>query len=449
MSKLRDYSQSVRASRRSRMRAAAPERRGTILIAVLVVVFTLGGLVMGLLQIGSSFHREQNSQEQQEVALQLCEAGLAEAIAGLRNGMTGTIGSQADPVRFGNGLFWTTTVPAGNDILKVTAASMIGSARECTVRFVFHYSDSLFDTTIFANRSLEISSNVLIDSFDSDVSTYADLVAMSATGQGNKRAIVQSNSDIRLDSATELHGDAHAGKNSNLSKASNAKLTGSEELMPEDRILPPVIVPPIPMAGNLVASGPADVLPPGDYGFVDIRTTVGSQLTITGPARIVVDDFLVRANSDLILDSAAGPIEFYVLGDLEFRSNSTVVTTDGSATSLTINLAGGAGQEAIFRSNGEVYGSIYGPGTSIDIASNFELFGAVAGEEIFLASNTQIHFDEALRASGTTVRYIEGNMVQGVFPDPSLLRSRRDPFRLLGVDREALRTPSDAQQPAP
>ena len=425
-------------------------RRGSVLVGALIVVFVLGGLMMGLLQIGTAFTREQKNQEGTETATQICEAALSEAIFALRAGGSGIVGTQADPARFGDGLFWTTIDRVANDLSQITAAAMVGSNRTCIVQLVFHYNEHLFDTTIFGNQPVVIPANVEIDSFDSADGSYADLLALSATGYVSDGATIQSNGDIDIGSSTEIHGDAHPGEESDLTAASNAVLTGSSEPLAETRVLPPVTVPPIPIGGALNVLAAGSVLPPGDYGFTELTTAAGTDLTITGPARIVVDDFVdIVSNSDLVIDSAAGDVEIYVLGDLEFQSNSSVTTTDLAATSLSLFLAGPAGQTATFNSNGAFYGAIYGPNATVDVQSNFVLHGALAAEEVLLSSNVQIHYDEALRNDGITDRFVGGHMVRGAFPDPTLVTRRGDPFRLLGVQRHALRLPADAHEPAP
>ncbi|MFT5052544.1 MAG: hypothetical protein ACI8QZ_003979 [Chlamydiales bacterium] len=436
----------TRISRESR---SADSRHGSALVGALIIVFVLGGLVMGLLRMGTAFNREQKSQERMETATQICEAGLTEALVAFRLGGTGNVGSQADPARFGNGLLWTEVEDVANDLVMVKAASMIGEARGCLVQLVFHYNDSLFDTTIFSNRAIDFPANVVVDSFHSDDGTYDDQLALLGGGYVSDGATIQSNSDLEVGATSEIYGDAHPGEESEIDVAGNSDVSGSTEPMAETRVLPPIDVPLIGVGGPLNVAAPNRVLASGDHGFTDITTLSGTALTITGPARILVTNIDIASNSSLIFDTALGDVELYVLGDLDFDSNASVITTGFAATGLTIYLAGPPGQTATFHSNGDFYGAIYGPDATVDINSNFELHGAVAAEEVVLASNTQIHYDEALRDDGLIDRFIAGHMVRGTFPDPALLVNRTDPFKLLGVQRGALRAPADAHEATP
>jgi hypothetical protein len=48
--------------------------------------------------------------------------------------------------------------------------------------------------------------------------------------------------------------------------------------------------------------------------------------------------------------------------------------------------------------------TIYAPEASIDIDSNFQLFGAVVARRLHLDSNSQIHYDESLLRSSSSGR---------------------------------------------
>ncbi len=50
-----------------------------------------------------------------------------------------------------------------------------------------------------------------------------------------------------------------------------------------------------------------------------------------------------------------------------------------------------------------MYGTIYAPNASVEINSNFELFGSVVARRVHLDSNCRIHYDESLQeARGET-----------------------------------------------
>ena len=430
-----------------RTRRAPSRRRGSVLVVALVAVMLGAGMLLGFMQVGVSFNREYCSRVEQERAHGLAEAGLEEALVALRRGRTGAVGSVAQPARLGGGLLWTTVTDAGSDLLRIVSVGAVGAGRVALERLVFHYSTDGYDAAIFADRDLVLSSNVLVDSFDSSLGSYQDQALLGGSAFVGETAVVQSNGSVAVDAATSVHGDVHPGRDDGLVLASNVTLTGSQEPMPEERVLPPVDVPPIPVGGPLFVAGVPMTLPPGDYGFAGIYVWNGSSLTVRGPSRIVLGDWVLNSNTQLVLDTTDGPIQVWALGDLDWRSNSNVSTLSQSATNASIFLAGGADQEATLRSNSEFYGRIYGPEARVEIRSNFEVFGAVLADELILGSNVRIHYDEALRQLSTEEVFVPGSTGPAAFPERSLLLSRRDPFQVLELDRDALPTPDAAQEP--
>ena len=206
----------------------------------------------------------------------------------------------------------------------------------------------------------------------------------------------------------------------------------------------------IPSTGNISVVG-NQVLPSGDYNFGTMELRTGSSLVIRGPARVVIDDMAMRSNSDLILDTASGKIEFFVSGAFKQASNSTLTTTSQSAGDMTLNFVGDSTQTAFLHSNSQFYGVIYAPEATVDIASNFEIYGAVVADSILLAANCRVHYDEALRAGlpGPEIFELAGWSTAG-FPDARLAANRFAPFALLGLDPLVLDLPAEGHElPAP
>ena len=152
------------------------------------------------------------------------------------------------------------------------------------------------------------------------------------------------------------------------------------------------------------------------------------------------------SNAEVQLDATNGAIEIFVLGDLDLKSNSTMVTPLKSAVGVTINLCGDSTQEALLRSNSDFYGRIYGPDALVDIRSNFELYGAVLADVLVMNSNCKVHYDEALRGSGSGYKYVPGKVSPVPFPNRTLLVNRKDPFLVLGLDPANLPLPDEAHE---
>jgi hypothetical protein len=261
-----------------------------------------------------------------------------------------------------------------------------------------------FQFAAFGAEGVVLDSNSFIDSYDSAYGTYASQVK-GGNSYAKENGDIGSNADILLKANTEIHGDAQPGPGHIVDdSAPNVFVSGSMDPLEEDFVLPPITTPSIASSGALVGNT-ALVLGPGDVHYDSILMKGGSSLTIVGPARLVVDDFLMRSNAALHFDATAGEIELYATADFELQSNSTVTTTSNSALDVTLfldgnNLTGSPPDVLELGANAEFIGAIYAPNAEFSLASNFNIFGSIMCGMLDLSSFGQIHFDEALLYDG-------------------------------------------------
>jgi len=409
----------------------------------LVVVILCTGMMVALLDVGLSAGRERVSRSDKERAFQIAEAALAESLESMRRGQDGIIAERDVPATFSGGACWVDVEEISTAIDRVTAAGMFGGARVGLSQLVFSFDPDPGVGGIFADRSIIVNSQGLVDSFNANLGTYASQV-IPGEGHAGVGSIVQSNGDIMVDSSTEIWGEVHSGPTGSLKASSSSFISGPTESMPVERTLAPVTVPGITSGGSLTVSTPT-VLGPGDIGLDSLTLATGSQLVITGPARLLVNDFSLRSNASLIIDTSAGGLEFYTTGSFSLASNSEIVTLNQAAADCTFYFAGGPSQDIAFKSNSEFYGTIYAPEAMVSISSNFEIFGAITAAELDLAANVRLHFDESLMSASDEERlYIPGRWETVTFPDDVLRTKRGDAFAVLGVDFAALPTLAEA-----
>ena len=429
-------------------RAQATEgRRGSVTVMALLVVVLISGLTIAFLQIGVAFNREQSRRVDDERALFIAESGFQEAIHAMRMGGTGGIGTMAAPTRFGNGVMWVESSPAGVALTRLRSVGLCGSGRIAIEGIVFHYAPPLFTTALFSNESFQIESGVEIDSFDSSLGSYALQLAASGTGYVGSDAIAQSNGDVIVGSSVEVHGDIYPGQDESVDVPGSSTVTGSLQPNATDRFMPPVITPAI--AATAPLSVPADgitTLSSGDYHFPSLVVSSGP-LTIEGPARLVVGDFDLQSNTDLILDNSGGPIEIYATGDFVLASNSDITTVTESAVGVSLYLVGGPTQVAVLSSNSQFYGTIYSPEGTVDVRSNFEVFGSIAANQLILNANVNVHFDEGLTNPPPVPEdYFVAGWSITAMPTKALSVNRPDPIQLMGLDPAAMPSPANAYQ---
>src|SRR5262249_17218109 len=138
---------------------------------------------------------------------------------------------------------------------------------------------------------------------------------------------------------------------------------------------PPIVPPTIASAGSLVGNS-AITLGPGPVHYSSIRMMGGSSLRIVGPAKVVIDDFSMRSNTDLIFDSTNGPIEAYGTHNFVLDSNSTIHNVTNSAVGVTLLLSGDntapRGRDQISLStNSDFIGAVYAPNANFRLPANF------------------------------------------------------------------------------
>ena len=149
-----------------------------------------------------------------------------------------------------------------------------------------------------------------------------------------------------------------------------------------------------------VGSSEDVVLGPGDHALEDVQ--VNGRLEIVGPARVVLDDFVLRGGGQLHVDASNGEVEIYVTGMFSLASRSDVSTDASEASQVRVNLLAEHSHEwdstpqVAFNSNANFVGVVYAPRAHVVIDSNFEFFGALAAHWVQLRSNSQFHFDESL-----------------------------------------------------
>jgi hypothetical protein len=221
----------------------------------------------------------------------------------------------------------------------------------------------------------------------------------------NENGNVGSNHDITLRSNTVVHGDCKPGPLGVLDdSAPRTYVSGSTEPAKEEFPMPPIEVPVISSSGSMVRSTDL-VLGPGEVHLGSLLMQGGTTLTLRGPAKIVLDDYLIRSGASMIFDASQGEIELYGTGNFVLESNTVMRTLSDSALDVTIFLSGdnmtpGRRDRVQLSSNADFVGAIYAPKIAYSLGSNFDVYGSIICGRLSLASNGEIHFDEALLYDG-------------------------------------------------
>ena len=130
--------------------------RGAVLYLALFVLIPMAALTFALVRIATSFSSEHRHRIEDEHTLFLAEAGVQEAMAALVAGGTGSVGSAAAPVYFGDGLLWVEAEQVANRLIMLHSAAMYEGGRAAVDQLVSWRYASNLDTVIFSRRALDI-----------------------------------------------------------------------------------------------------------------------------------------------------------------------------------------------------------------------------------------------------------------------------------------------------
>lgn len=441
-----------------RKASAQSARRGSVLIVALVALVGLMMVGAALARFSVAADREVEGKFDDRRAFYLAEAGAAEAMVALRGGASGAIASPDVPAFLAGGVLWVEATDLGGDQVQLVATAMAGAGRAAVSVVVADESqDPLFRSVLNSREQLTMNAGVIVDSFDSEVGTYAAQATNVEPTYGITYAKdgghVSSNQDIVMNSDAKVLGNATPGPGHAVSYSTNNLVTGSDKPATEDFNFPPVVPPPTVSAGPLsVPTGGSMALPSGVYGFDDLTLNKAAQLTVTGPATLVVKNFTGGKDARLKINATGGPVTIFVQGNYTHLANFQSQPVGSSPMAVAFMVQGTS--DVVFPSSSKVHGAYYVPNANVLFASNTEAWGSFAANRIEMASGMRFHYDESLAKhwdadGGTGKDPLQLLAWQTVAVPAALLNDRRDPFVILDTTPAALPSPAEAWVPLP
>lgn len=434
---------------RTKRTAAKDGRRGTALVIALIAIFALLGIGLALHQMAHATNRQARRELDERHAFHLAEAGITEAMVALRAGMPGNVASAAAPAFLDGGVVWVEATDLGGGQSRLVAHAAAGSGRSALEAIVdLDLGAPLFPSVLNSKDQLTLNSSVLIDSYDSEVGTYASQ-AVNTYGihtYANQNGDVSSNADIVLNSNATVLGDATPGVANTVSFAAGSYVSGSTAQATTPFTFPPISPPAIPVAGDMIlGNGAAGALPAGDYGFGQFNIGKDAVLTITGPANVLLSDFTGGKDAQLIVDATAGPVTFYVTGNYSHINGFEVLPAPGSPIATAFLVQGSA--NVVFPGNTNIRGAFYAPNADILFAAGNEAWGAFAGKSVNMSSGMKFHYDESLTKHWQNNASSQSDPLEFLSWRPTNIApvmqfDRRDPFAILGIAPGAMATPA-------
>ncbi len=375
-------------------------RRGSGIVLAALMIVILGGLATALVAFTGSGYLEQRHSRDEMRSFYVAEAGLSEAFASLRANGIDALADYVDPQPYGKGTFEVAVTDGFDDpVLRFDRVRLVslgaeGRERSRVLMVARRIPNGSHLHGVFGADGVTIESNSFIDSFNSMYGPY-----VPGADHVSEYGSVGSNADITVEANVEIHGDVSPGPDGILDdNAPQTLITGSTEPADDLVEMPPIVVPPSPPTGPLNIAGPM-VLTAGSHHFTSLTATSGSSLVIEGPSVVVVDSLVESSNAEILIDATSGPVTIYGTGDFDLRSNSIFRSIGSKARDVSIFLTTDTSdptKTVALNSNADFFGTIYAPNALLTVESNFRVFGAIKAQDIVLASNSQVHFDEDL-----------------------------------------------------
>ncbi len=430
------------------------KRRGGVLIACLAIVMTMAAMSAMLLQLEANRARQQLFGADQKRALNLAEAGLSEAYYGLSMGLTGNVGTQAAPARFGDGLFWVEATELENDLVNLESTGMCGAGRATLGLVVRRTPVSIASLGVMGGDSVTVGNRVMIDSYDSRES-----LAPTEEAPDSASFRLQSNGDITVGSNAYIAGDATPGPTGSVILSLGAVVEGATAPSSAPVTMPTIDVPELPAKAFSSPIVPTEVtIGSTEASFGDVTIGAASKLVVEGPATLALNKLSILDLGHLHLDTTNGPITLYVNEYLNFASTAKVTFSDRDPKQVSLLVAASETKDhngdllpdapVNFNYSGVFYGSVYASSARLALPNDFQFFGALSAKQLVLGARSKVHFDVALEGmtmgDTSSVQKLSWRVIN--VPSSIARNLAPDPFRSLGVDENALEQPSDAHE---
>src|SRR5260221_7156241 len=167
-------------------------RSGSMLGIVAVLLVAMSGLSVALLQTLRASCALQRRDREHAHARYVAQAGLSTAVFRLQNGHGAALGSAAAPVAWDQSHYYVTQENLTSQIFRLTATGLDDRTKARQELVVRRLPTTPWRFGAFGKEVVHISSNSPLDSYDSELGSYA-LQALNGTGSSQH---ANSNGDI-------------------------------------------------------------------------------------------------------------------------------------------------------------------------------------------------------------------------------------------------------------
>jgi hypothetical protein len=410
----------------------------------LVAVATVVVLSASFSQFASAVANRQTQAVHRKRAFYLAEAGLAESFAAFTIGKSGNVGTEAEPARLGDGVFWVEAVELDDGLVRLDSTGMIGTGNAELSLVVQRGERGVAGLGVFSNGFVTLGPGSLLDAYDSSSGAYATQTDKSGAALGSNAGVSITGTLLK---PTTIKGDVTPGMEEVVLTKGSVTITGSTASAFAVTELPAVEVPDIELASPLVHGSPYPlVIPSGASGYQSLTVQAGAQVIIQGPAQVELGALALASTAQLSFDTSQGPVELYVGDTLDLASGSLLSSSSTHPEDVLIQVPGPTAQTVNLRASGAFHGVIYAPEAQVVVGGELELFGAVVASDLTFEGSARVHFDKnlaELAAQEALPVALSWRLVELSCTSSDI---SSDPFDLLGLDKNLLPAPSRAHQ---
>ncbi|MBI4231308.1 MAG: hypothetical protein HY608_10770, partial [Planctomycetes bacterium] len=364
--------------RRRVVRYAGSRRRhnqtGSVMMVALVAMIGLSAACLAYYGLTTTQMNENAGREYTQRALWLAEAGVSAAIQDLNGGGEGNLSAD-----LGDGTYETVVVDNGDGTSTLTSTGTYQGTFRVLETNIEPTTSSVFTHSLFSDETLTLNGNILTDSYDSSLGTYASQATNTISWGGGSFSYANANGDagsndsIDINGSTAVMGDAVAGPDGSVDLNGNVHVEGLVENLTTTTELEPVTItyPSSNDNANVGVSGVdklqtnnSDVtMSGGIYHLTQIKVNGNGNILITGDSTLYLTEGMqVNGNGQLLI-SPGVKVTIYTAGKIHINGNS-FVNADQQATDLTIYssvVGSGSGSAVHINGNADFSGAIYAP----------------------------------------------------------------------------------------
>lgn len=377
---------------------------GIVLIVCIILLLMLAIIGIASLKTSNTEMDISGNSEHKVSAFYLADAGVEKAYSILKGSpdwRSGLYNEQLGEGTYDVAVFDSATYPYLEEKIMVRSTGTAGDAKS-TIEAIFAPKyRTPFQYGAYGRDSFDMLGGGMIDSYDSDLGSYASQAVNGPDGNAYMYALengnIRSEGEIKLGGNAQLHGDATTSSTGGFTFGGGTGMYG-DTLRSADRF-------------------PADSIPSADVIYAQTNNDAPTNMTLTGTASYdpITNALNAGSGDSVIFNSGTyyfstvnftsggnlvlapgAEVTIYITGTWD-TSGGSIINTDATAADLHIY---STGTDFDFSGGTYLCAAIFAPNADIGVTGGSHFFGSVIGRSFNNGGGTTLHFDEALLRIG-------------------------------------------------